>query len=90
MPDLAAVLDGLAGRLGTRLRSVRLGHAQRGGAPTVRDRAAAAAYAGLAAGAIAEGRSGVAALRGGTLALVPFPEAMDAGPPDPATWRGLL
>jgi len=87
---LPGILEAVAEGAGTRLRLVRLGHAQRGGAPTVRDRAAAAAYATLAVEAIAEGRSGIAALSAGSLSLVPFAAHADAPAPDERTWRGLL
>ncbi len=90
VPDLDAVLAAVAEGVSTRLRMVRLGHAQRGGSPTVRDRAAAAAYAALAVDAIADGRKGIVALDRGTLRLATYAEHRDADPPDPALWRGLL
>jgi 6-phosphofructokinase 1 len=88
--DLEPTLSRAAEAAGTRLRLVRLGHAQRGGAPSPRDRAAAIASAAFALDAIAEGRSGIAALRAGSLRLAPFTSAVAAAPPDPVAWRGLL
>jgi 6-phosphofructokinase 1 len=88
--DLEATLARAAEAAGTRLRFVRLGHAQRGGAPSPRDRAIAIASAVFALEAIREGRSGVAGLSRGALRLAPFDEAVAAPPPDRNAWRGLL
>ncbi|WMS43571.1 6-phosphofructokinase [Acuticoccus sp. MNP-M23] len=88
--SLEATLGTIAEGVATRLRMVRLGHAQRGGSPSVRDRAAAAAYAALAVDAIAEGTSGIAALKAGSLTLATYAEHRDADAPDPRRWRGLL
>ena len=90
VPELGAVLERLSASVGMRLRDVRLGHAQRGGAPCPRDRALAAALAEVAAEGLAERRGGLAALRSGAPALVPFPDRLDADPPDARSWRGLL
>jgi 6-phosphofructokinase 1 len=69
-------------RVGMRVRDVRLGHAQRGGPPTHRDRVFARQAAELAVETLAAGRSGVIVERGGVLQCVetlpnkrPLPDA---------------
>ncbi|PNY79702.1 6-phosphofructokinase [Deinococcus koreensis] len=63
-PALEGVLDALAREVGLRLRLTRLGHAQRGGRPSARDRLLAGALAGEAADLLARGHAGVLAWRG--------------------------
>jgi 6-phosphofructokinase 1 len=69
-------------RIGMRVRDVRLGHAQRGGPPTHRDRVFARQAAELAVETLADGCSGVIVERGGVLQCVetlpnerPLPDA---------------
>lgn len=57
-------------RVGMRVRDVRLGHAQRGGTPTHRDRVFARQAADLAFETIRAGQSGVVVARGGALHVV--------------------
>ncbi len=84
VPDLDRRLAELAGRLGTRLRFSRLGHAQRGGTPTARDRVMARAFAAAAVDALAEGQSGWTALREGRVTVLPLPPPAAVRPlPDP-------
>ncbi|MEM1274782.1 MAG: 6-phosphofructokinase [Pseudomonadota bacterium] len=89
-PELHAVLTRVCARLGTRLRMSSLGHAQRGGAPTPRDRALAIAFADRAVQAMADGRSGYTVLTSGTVGLVDLSEVGPARQPDPQAWRGVL
>ncbi len=89
-PDLHAVLQEVCAHLGTRLRMSTLGHAQRGGAPTPRDRALAAAFADQAITAVAEGRSGYAVLQSGELGTRILAETGAASAPDQRVWRGVL
>jgi 6-phosphofructokinase 1 len=88
--QLEDTLERVAVAADTRLRFVRLGHAQRGGAPTPRDRAVAMASAAFAVESAAAGHSGVAGLRAGEVRLVPFRDAVKARPPEASSWRGLL
>jgi 6-phosphofructokinase 1 len=67
-------------RVGMRVRDVRLGHAQRGGTPTHRDRVFARQAADLAFETIRAGQSGVIVERGGALHVV---EALPAERPLP-------
>jgi len=89
-PDLHGFLETISSEVGKRLRLSVLGHAQRGGVPTPRDRALAAAMAQTAIEAMANGRSGIAAVTAGSPHLVAFSQSGDAAPPDLAAWRGLL
>lgn len=89
-PDLHAFLDRICGQLGLRLRLTSLGHAQRGGAPTPRDRALAAAFAERAISGIADGASGLTTLRNGAVRLASFDALGDRCDPDLGGWRGLL
>ena len=84
VPGLEALLDGLSERLGTRLRFSRLGHAQRGGIPTARDRIMARAFATAAVDSVADGQSGWTVLRDGRVAMSPLPPPTAVRPlPDP-------
>lgn len=84
VPGLEALLDALSDRLGTRLRFSRLGHAQRGGIPTARDRVMARAFATAAVDAVADGQSGWTVLRDGRVAMRPLPPPTAVRPlPDP-------
>jgi 6-phosphofructokinase 1 len=85
------LMDEIAEGTGIRVRSTRLGHAQRGGTPSHRDRALAADMARIAYAALASGvKSGVTVVRGGQVALhegvLPY-----SGPkmPDDALYRQL-
>ena len=89
-PDLHAVLRKVCLQLGARLRMSTLGHAQRGGVPTPRDRALAAAFADQAISAAAEGRSGYTVLQSGELGIRTLAEAGAASAPDQLAWRGVL
>ncbi|MEM8915540.1 MAG: 6-phosphofructokinase [Pseudomonadota bacterium] len=89
-PDLHAFLGEVCNRLDLRLRMTSLGHAQRGGAPTPRDRALADALARTALQALADTKSGVAVLRNGQPRLVDFAELKTTISPDLTSWRGLL
>ena len=84
VPGLEALLDALSERLGTRLRVSRLGHAQRGGIPTARDRVMARAFATAAVEAVADGQSGWTVLRDGRVTMSPLPPPTAVRPlPDP-------
>ncbi|MEM0908268.1 MAG: 6-phosphofructokinase [Pseudomonadota bacterium] len=84
---LGEIADGVA----TRLRLVRLGHAQRGGAPSPRDRAVAIASATEAIAAVGRGQSGIVAIAQGAVTRKAFADHRDAAAPTPSTvWRGLL
>ena len=62
-------------RTGLEVRCTRLGHLQRGGAPTAADRILGVRYGAAAVAAIEAGRSGVmVALRGGDVVEVPLSE----------------
>ena len=88
--DLHSFLCGICDRVGLRLRLTNLGHAQRGGAPTPRDRALAAAFAETALAAIAAGQSGISVLKNGVPKRAVF-AALDKNiAPDFSRWRGLL
>jgi 6-phosphofructokinase 1 len=64
LPDKEALLAAIPQRTGIRIRSTQLGHAQRGGAPTHRDRALAAAMAGEAIAALGRGvKTGIVVVR---------------------------
>ncbi len=89
-PDLHPFLMRVCDTVGMRLRLTSLGHAQRGGAPTPRDRALAAAFAGVALDAVSNGRSGLTVLRGGTPELADFGRLGQTCVPDLSRWRGLL
>ncbi len=69
IPDKEAVLASLAGKVGARLRETRLGHAQRGGAPSHSDRLLARAWAELAYPALEDGASAITIWKNGQPAL---------------------
>ena len=84
VPGLETLLNDLSDRIDTRLRFSRLGHAQRGGIPTARDRAMARAFATTAVDALADRRSGWTALCDGRVVLHPLPPPAAVRPlPDP-------
>lgn len=65
LPDKEALLAAIPQRTGIRIRSTQLGHAQRGGTPTHRDRALAAALAGETINALRRGiKTGIVVVRG--------------------------
>lgn len=70
-PGLETTLHDLEREVGLRLRFTRLGHAQRGGRPSARDRLLAAELAGEAVGLLSEGRSGALVWRDGPALLDP-------------------
>lgn len=72
-PDLEATLQGVEARCGLRLRFSRLGHAQRGGAPSFRDRSLGRRLGTAAAETLAAGRSARLAVRGGVVRTLPLP-----------------
>ncbi|MBK9745359.1 MAG: 6-phosphofructokinase [Chloroflexi bacterium] len=69
VPDKDAVLASLAGKVGARLRETRLGHAQRGGAPSHSDRVLARDWARLAYPALQEGAAAITIWKNGRPAL---------------------
>lgn len=71
-PDLEETLTGVEARCGLRLRFSRLGHAQRGGAPSYRDRRLGRELGVAAAEALASGRSARLAVRGGAVRTLPM------------------
>lgn len=78
----------VAQRIGAMLdhpyRVVVLGHIQRGGSPTVRDRIVAALSGAAAVDALAEGRTGMMiGMRGGKPVEVPLREVVDRVHPEP-------
>ncbi|MCC7364155.1 MAG: 6-phosphofructokinase [Dehalococcoidia bacterium] len=78
----------VAGRLGARLdhefRVVILGHIQRGGSPTMRDRLVASQSGALAVEALHQDRSGfMVGIQHSTPVLVPLKEAVERGHPEP-------
>ncbi len=82
-----AVVANIPQWTGIRVRDTRLGHAQRGGAPSHRDRALAAEMARIAYAALRDGtRAGVVVVRGGRAALH---EGSLAGAPQSAPDRVL-
>lgn len=89
-PELYPFLDQIFNRLGLRLRLTSLGHAQRGGAPTPRDRALAAAFAETALEAVSSGQSGFVTLQNGTVKRSDFSALDRTTMPDLSSWRGLL
>ncbi len=88
-PDGVAVMEHISALCGTRLRLTRLGHAQRGGDASPRDRARAIASAEAAVALLAGGDGGLVALRGGRIAIDALPAAPTL-PAFPSGWRGLL
>ena len=81
VPALPATLQAVADAVDTRLRFSRLGHAQRGGRPTARDRGLARAFASAAIAMLADGESGWTPVVEGRVAR--------AGLPPPALVREL-
>lgn len=71
-PGLIGTLERLERSLGLRLRHTRIGHAQRGGRPSGRDRLLARNMAENAVEALAHDGSGMIGLRQGQYRLVPF------------------
>jgi 6-phosphofructokinase 1 len=71
-PGLMETLERLEQALGLRLRHTRIGHAQRGGRPSGRDRLLARSMAENAVETLAHGGSGMIGLRQGQYRLVPF------------------
>jgi 6-phosphofructokinase 1 len=77
---LARRLSKLAG---SQVRTCILGHTQRGGIPTARDRVLASSYATRAVDLLTQGKSGImVAMRSGALVHVPL--SVGAGPAKPA------
>ena len=74
-PDVGGVVDRLSSALHTRSRFTRLGHAQRGGRPSGRDRLLARAFAEVALFGLARGESGRALWQNGRAVWRPFAEA---------------
>jgi 6-phosphofructokinase 1 len=68
-PELREALEQAARHQDLRLRPTWLGHAQRGGSPSARDRLLAVTFAEAAAGAIEQGQSCIAGLRGAEVQL---------------------
>lgn len=73
--DLEGFLDRLADRTGTRYRLSQIGHAQRGGRPTARDRRIAIQLSEAAVRALADGRRGRMLWRHAGAELLPFGSA---------------
>jgi len=71
-PQLMPTLQRLEQALGLRLRHTRLGHAQRGGRPSGRDRLLARSLAEAAVQALAQPQSGLMAWRAGKPQLIPL------------------
>lgn len=80
VPDKDAVLASLAGKVGARLRETRLGHAQRGGAPSHSDRVLARDWARLAYPALQDGASAITVWKNGKPSLHPGLLASDITP----------
>jgi len=77
----------IEGRTGFETRVTVLGHVQRGGTPTARDRVLATRYGLEAADLVAEGRFGMmAALHGDAIVAVPLAEAVAALKTVPPKW----
>lgn len=72
-PELETTLLGVEARAGLRLRFSRLGHAQRGGAPSFRDRSLARRFGEAAAAAIADRHSSRLVVVGGHVRALSFP-----------------
>ena len=73
--DLVGFMDRLAARVDTRYRLSQVGHAQRGGRPTARDRHLARELSEAAVGALAHGRRGRMLWRRDEPELLPFGSA---------------
>jgi 6-phosphofructokinase 1 len=79
-----AIAERIGKMLGHPYRVVVLGHVQRGGSPTVRDRIVAALSGARAVEALAEGRTGVMiGLQGGRAVEVPLQEVVENQHPSP-------
>lgn len=79
-----AVAERVGGLLHHPYRVVVLGHVQRGGSPTVRDRIVASLSGARAVEALAEGRTGMmVGIRGGRPVEVPLAEVVERIHPDP-------
>ena len=73
-PDLIGVLERVSGRLETRIRVSRAGHAQRGGRPSAGDRLLAGRLATAAFGLLQNNESGAALWQRGRAVTEPFGE----------------
>ncbi|CAN5877539.1 6-phosphofructokinase [soil metagenome] len=73
-PDVSGVVERLSSALGTRSRFTRIGHAQRGGRPSGRDRLLARAFAETALSGLAQNESGRALWQDGRAVWRPFAE----------------
>lgn len=74
-PELMGLLERLEQSLGIRLRHTRIGHAQRGGRPSGRDRLLAGSLAGAAVAELDAGNQGLMAWRAGKPGLIPLGRA---------------
>ena len=74
-PDVGGVIDRLSHSLNTRSRFTRIGHAQRGGRPSGRDRLLARAFAEVALSGLSRDESGRALWQNGRTMWRPFAEA---------------
>jgi 6-phosphofructokinase 1 len=88
-PDGAGVMAAISQLCGMRLRLTRLGHAQRGGDASPRDRALAIASAEAAVTLLGRREGGLVAVRGGRIVIDDLPTKPTL-PPFPAGWRGLV
>lgn len=79
-PSLEAVLTRLAERLGTRLRFSRIGHAQRGGAPSGHDRALARRLVQVGCHLLHDGASGLVVVQQGVVKTRPLESAPSRKP----------
>ena len=71
------IAEGIEAAIGGEVRSVVLGHVQRGGTPTAYDRAVATAFGLRAAELVAEGSFGrMVALQGGRVGDIPLSDAV--------------
>jgi len=71
-PDVAGLVERVSAAVGTRSRFSRIGHAQRGGRPSARDRLLGLELALVATEALSEGRSGVVVWSEGRGTFLPF------------------
>jgi len=78
--------DTLPARVGIRVRDVRLGHAQRGGTPTHKDRVFARVAADIAFESLRDGHSGVIVQQGGQIVRVPTLPQSERAAPDRALY----
>ncbi len=73
-PDLERIVKRASAALGTRSRFSRVGHAQRGGRPSARDRFLAVRFALAAIETLAQKQSGRVVMQGGAVRVLPFPD----------------